>query len=103
VPPLAIPIDVRARRIGPEIRVRWRTDMRAYRAEYTVEGRRRRDVSTAFGSEAYGYDAIEGRGRRSFRVRLRPRYPRRTRFIVLKAFAQDPPKREHKVVVHVEQ
>ena len=102
-PPLAIPIDVRARRVGKEIRVGWRTARRAFRVSYNVEGRRRRSVSSAFGFEAYGFDTVAGRGRRAFKVRLRPRYPRRTRFVVLTAVPLDPPRRPHKVAVPVEQ
>jgi hypothetical protein len=103
VPPLALPLDLRARRVGREILVRWRTERRAFRVEYTIEGRRRRAVSTVFGPEAYGFGQIRGRGRRAFHVRLRPRYPRRTRYVVVTAYPEDPSRGPHKVVARVEQ
>jgi hypothetical protein len=101
VPPLAIPFDVRARRAGGDILVRWQTDRPARRTSFTAIGRRRRKVSTPFDAQAYGFAYAEGRGRRSLSVRLRPRHPRRVRYVVLTATADDPPQRSRRLVVRV--
>jgi hypothetical protein len=68
-----------------------------------VVGRRRRKISTLFDTRSYGYRTVDGRGRRSFEVRLHPLYPRRVHFIVLTATAEDPPQAEKRVVAHVSQ
>jgi hypothetical protein len=54
-----------------------------------------------FDAAHYGTDYVEGRGRRSFVVRLRPVRPARVRWIVVEANADDPVQKSRKVLVRV--
>lgn len=84
--PLWTPLDVRARRRGDAIVVRWRTAGPARRLLFSVIGTRARSQGS-FVRGAFGY--ARGRGRMRFAVRLRPDRPRRVRWVVLNVGSLD--------------
>jgi len=68
--------------------VSWRTATPARRAGYAVEaGRRgrRRPGPRDFGA----YGGVEGRGRKRFTVRLRPRHPAAIRWVRVTGYSAD--------------
>jgi hypothetical protein len=84
--PLRRPLDVRARRRGEEIVVRWRTAGPARRMYFSVLGRRTlRPAGIDFSATQYR----NGRGRARFVARLRPDRPRRVRWVAIVAGSYD--------------
>ena len=96
VPPLRVPLDVRARRAGDAVVVTWRTAGPARRMSFHAFTRRTRGRAPA---PASAFARVIGRGRRSFRVRIDD--ARGARYVVLLAVASDPPSRTRRVVVPV--
>ena len=99
-PPFARPHGVVARRRGGRVVVTWSTAIRARRVFYDVSGRRTR-AQRLRASEFPLLRTVPGRGRRSFRVTLKPRRPRDVRWVELTATARDRPYRSARVVVPV--
>jgi hypothetical protein len=84
--PLRRPLDVRARRRGEEIVVRWRTAGPARRMYFSVLGRwTLRPAGIDFSATRYR----SGRGRARFVARLRPDRPRRVRWVAIVAGSYD--------------
>jgi hypothetical protein len=84
--PLRRPLDVRARRRGDAIVVRWRTARPARRMYFSVFGHRSRRIR-GVDTSATGF--ARGRGRTSFVARLRPDRPRRVRWVTVFAASLD--------------
>ena len=96
VPPLQPPLDVRARRLGGDVLVTWRTAAPARRLQFVAFTRRTRGRRPTIDSSIA---ARAGHRRRHFRVRLR--HARGARFVVLQAGMTDPPFRRRIVVVPI--
>ena len=78
-PPFQAPLDVRARRDGDAIVVKWRTAGPAKRQSFVVVGvRKRRDLDTVVTGAFVG---VEARGRRRHSVRLHARRLDRVRWV----------------------
>jgi hypothetical protein len=94
-PPFAPPLDVHARRTpGGRVIVTWRTALPARRAIYLVQARPITRKST---TADLGYR--RGRGRRNFRIVLKPR--RSARNIAVIAYSIDRPRHSRTVVVPI--
>jgi hypothetical protein len=100
--PLPVPelLDVRAVRRGDSIVVTWRTDFPARRTFFNVIGQRGRTLGPDTFIDESAFDGVRGRGRSSFRVRLRPGKPAAVRWVGVYAFSFDRT-RGHRAVVRV--
>jgi hypothetical protein len=97
-PPFQRPFDVRARRAGDDVLLRWRTPGPARRMSFIAFGRRTRGKRFP-ARELAPLAWRNGRGDRRFRLRLRG--ARRARWVVLLASSDDPPTRSARIVVPV--
>ena len=100
LPPLRAPVQVRARRSGSRVVVRWRTTGTGPPDELPGGG-----TAQQTGEEvrrgALRNRLRRGPGRRSFVVRLSPVRPARVRWVVIEAIADDPVQKTQKVLVRV--
>lgn len=101
-PPLPVPrlLDVRAVRRGGSIVVTWRTEFPARRTFFTVIGQRTRKLGPDAITDEHAFNGVRGRGRTSFRLRLRPRRPAAVRWVGVYAYSSDRT-RGHRAVVRV--
>ena len=97
VPPLVLPVDLRARRRGRKVVVTWRTERPARRSQFLVFGGRTRKSAPSFGD----YVTRRGRGRTHFRVVLRGRRARGVRWVTVIAGRSVPPFGSKLTVVRV--
>jgi hypothetical protein len=97
IPPLRRLLDVRARRRGDAVIVRWRTAGPSRRVAYQAFGRRTRGAGAPRGDHPYAMR--QGRGDRRFRLRLDD--AARVRWVVLSAYAADPPYPVRRRIVRV--
>jgi hypothetical protein len=95
VPPLQVPLDVRAARAGDDVIVTWRTAGPAQRMTFRAYTRRTRKAPV----DRTTYGELRGHGHRRFRLRLQG--ARAMRWLVLFAVANDPPPRSTRVVVPI--
>ena len=84
--PLRTPLDVRARRRGRVVVVRWRTAGRARRMLFTVIGQHGRGGTTF---APFSADFVPGPGRTRFVARLRPERLRDVRWVRVYAGSLD--------------
>lgn len=88
-PPVARPVHLRARRVrGGDVVVSWRTIRRARRVRFSVDGASLRSDHL---DPRIPFASTEGRGRRSFRVRLRSIRGYRIRAATVGVEPYDPP------------
>jgi hypothetical protein len=97
-PPVPEPVDVRTRRAGGDVIVSWRTAFPARRTQFAVygtnQGRPRSPTDVTFAT-------VAGRGRTSFRVRLRHKPGLRVNRVTVTAFSTEFGGRPKDVVVRV--